>query len=169
MHYNRLWRTGSLELKQPRKLLQHSGGYLVERIPGHPIVSHGAYAYQHRRVFYDAHGEGPFSCHVCGATVDWAGMHIDHLDDDPANNALGNLAPACPTCNQRRGQAKMSLTRKAQGKLLTAFGRTMCVADWAREVGIASGSINTRLRNGWGLERALSEPRGRHGPSSKRA
>jgi hypothetical protein len=57
-------------------------------------------------------------------------------------------------------------TRNRGGKratrLYTFEGKTMCIADWAKEVGITSQSMQKRLNKGWPLERAftLAKPLG---------
>ncbi len=43
---------------------------------------------------------------------------------------------------------------------LTYNGRTLCIADWARETGIAIVAIRGRLRRGWSVEEALGTPSG---------
>ncbi len=163
-HYYRLRRRGSLELKAPKPVLEHSGGYLLDRFPNHPLAAGGKYVYQHRAVFYAAHGNGPFVCHVCNASVGWATMHIDHLDDNPKNNALSNLAPACPTCNTKRAAPQMRAAMKARRVNLTAFGRERSLSDWAADLGITKVSLLWRLQHGWTPERAVTEPRGKTGP-----
>lgn len=40
--------------------------------------------------------------------------------------------------------------------MLTAFGRTQPLADWADQLGVDFRVIHTRLRKGWTVERALS-------------
>jgi hypothetical protein len=51
-------------------------------------------------------------------------------------------------------------TRNRGGKratrLYTFNGKTMCIADWAKEVGISSQSMQKRLNKGWDLSRALT-------------
>ena len=51
-------------------------------------------------------------------------------------------------------------TRNRGGKratrLYTFNGKTMCIADWAREVGISPQSMQKRLNKGWDLDRALT-------------
>lgn len=160
-HYNRMWRKGSTEDRPHKETLEHVGGYILDRCPGHPLATSGAprYVYQHRRVFFDAKGGGPFACHVCGGVVTWADMHVDHLDDDPANNEIGNLAPACPTCNQLRGREKMRATRRSQGRLYTINGETLCLTEWAERLGINRSAIRGRIKAGWPIERALTERR----------
>ena len=54
-------------------------------------------------------------------------------------------------------------TRNRGGKratrLYTFGGKTMCIADWAKEVGISPQSMQKRLNNGWPLEKAFSKER----------
>jgi hypothetical protein len=46
----------------------------------------------------------------------------------------------------------------------TQNGKTMCLADWAREVGISASLLNVRIRNmGWSIEKALSTPARHYG------
>lgn len=53
-------------------------------------------------------------------------------------------------------------TRNRGGKratrLYTFNDKTMCIADWAKEVGISPQSMQKRLNKGWDLDRALTPP-----------
>lgn len=42
-------------------------------------------------------------------------------------------------------------------RLYTYNGKTMCIKDWAAEVGISPASMQKRLNNGWPLEKAFSK------------
>lgn len=42
-------------------------------------------------------------------------------------------------------------------RLYTYDGKTMCIKDWAQEVGISPASMQKRLNNGWPLEKAFSK------------
>jgi hypothetical protein len=127
-------------------------------------MSRGYRGYEHRQVYYDLHGEGPFSCHWCGAVVAWGDMHVDHLDDDKTNNEAKNLAASCATCNQQRGSWKMKRwARENRSSLVTWDGETLPVGDWADRFGIHPNSMKRRLRL-WPIERAMTEPRGKFGP-----
>ena len=161
MHYGRMRRTGTLNRAQPAERIEHTHGYQLVVAPDHPLCAEGRIrVYEHRKVFYDGHGDGPFNCHVCGTEVSWQGMHVDHLDDDPSNNALNNLAPACPTCNQWRGKEKMVRRQPSQGTRIEAFGKTMCLSEWASQSGLPRTTLARRLRDGWAAERALLAPSG---------
>lgn len=43
-------------------------------------------------------------------------------------------------------------------KLLTHNGKTQCMSEWCRELGLSDSGIHVRLANGWTLDRALSTP-----------
>lgn len=62
-----------------------------------------------------------------------------------------------------RWATRKEQTRNRGGKratrLYTFEGRTMCIADWAKEVGISSQSMQKRLNSGWPLEKAFSKER----------
>lgn len=77
------------------------GGYLRLWAPGHPLAGRGGMVYAHRAAAFDAWGPGPQRCRWCGAEARWedGSLTVHHLDFDPGNNAPGNLAPACATCN----------------------------------------------------------------------
>lgn len=167
MHYCRLRRTGSLDLPKGDPFYRTPAGYLMVACPGHPMAQKGGRAFHHRIVYYDAHGAGPFDCHWCGKVVTWDTLHIDHVNAVRDDNRLENLVASCPRCNQARGHDKMRATQRSQGRLLTYDGLTMCVAEWAREIGISSQALNRRLKVGWPLERALTQGRGPTGPKTK--
>lgn len=61
--------------------------------------------------------------------------------------------------NVRWETAKEQYVNRQSNRFLTAFGKTLTVAQWAEESGIPRSSIEKRLdQMGWPLERALSVP-----------
>ena len=166
-HYMRQRRNGSTAKKGHAKAgkLTHSGGnYYLIYAPNHELRRASPRIYEHRFIYYEAHGEGPFRCYHCGADQTWDTMHIDHLDDNPRNNSIDNLACSCPKCNLIRGAHKMK--KKAQersGWMVEFNGERMHVSDWAKRLGISRNAMKTRLAK-WPVERALTEPRGPTGP-----
>lgn len=69
-------------------------------------------------------------------------------------NQRGNYEPG----NVRWATSKQQGRNKTDNRLLTAFGRTQCVAEWAEEIGVSSNLIKDRIdKLGWSIERALSE------------
>lgn len=169
IHYNRVWRKGSPDdiVAQPERL--HSDGYVIEYRPRHRLAAMGSpnEVYQHRRVYYDAHGEGPFSCHWCSSDLTWETMDVDHLDDVKNHNDPDNLVASCPGCNRRRAGDRATVGKRRTGHLVTALGQTRCLAEWARDIGISASALGARLGSGWTPERAVSEPRGVCGPRAK--
>ncbi len=166
MHYMRVRRNGSFDRMPATPVLEHTGGYRLVYALGHPLATSGHnHVYEHRVVFHSLHGAGPFNCHHCGIVVRWSDMHVDHLNDRRDDNAPANLVASCPTCNQHRGQHKAIATRRERHARWIEFGgERLTISDWARRLGIASTSLSARIKAGWPIDRALTEPRGKFGP-----
>lgn len=165
VHYYRLRRTGTVK-KREINPIETSHGYRIVYVPGH-ARAHDNRAYEHRVVYTNEHGEGPFSCHWCGDRVTWQYMHVDHLDANKLNNASSNLVASCPLCNMARGTPKLRATCLAKWGI-TFQGQTKTRKEWASALGISSVSLSYRLASGWTLERALTQARGKTGPRSSR-
>ena len=89
-----------------------------------------------------------------------ANMELDRIDND------GNY------CKENcRWATRKEQTRNRGGARATRLyefnGKTMCIADWAKEIGITPQSLQKRLNKGWPLELALS-PEKRDKDLSKR-
>lgn len=74
---------------------------------------------------------------------------IDRIDND------GDYEPG----NVRWATSVTQNRNKSDNVELSFQGRTMCLAAWADALGITKQALSGRLRKGWPLERALSEPR----------
>lgn len=72
---------------------------------------------------------------------------------DRINNA-GNYEPG----NVRWATEAEQHRNRSDNIMVTHSGKTQCVTDWARELGITRKALEQRLRT-WPLERALTEPR----------
>lgn len=159
MHYGRLRRNGNLDGRKPRKdKYQHSHGYLVKAVDDHPLETPGShgYVYEHRVVFYQTFGAGPFECHHCGGRVTWDDMHVDHLNDEKDDNRPENLVASCARCNQKRGFHKvMAAARTRYG--IEHSGVKLLPTEWAARIGLSVSTLRNRLRAGWPIERALTE------------
>ncbi|HEJ0068213.1 TPA: HNH endonuclease [Citrobacter koseri] len=167
----RVRRHGSTDKKSTKKegKLEHSGGYLLVYAPDHPLAGSSSRVYEHRKVYYDAHGAGPFNCHWCGKVVSWRDLHIDHLDDSKTNNKPSNLVASCPVCNQKRGRARMTKTmRENSHRRYTVHGKSMCLNEWANYLGLSRASLEYRLNAGWDINRVFSPRTGNSGPPSSR-
>lgn len=46
---------------------------------------------------------------------------------------------------------------RSDTQLLTHNGRTLCLRDWAAHLGMAEGTLRSRVLRGWPVERALTQ------------
>lgn len=115
--YQRLRHRGQLELTPYRPYQGRNGngsifgrGYRQKYIAGHPLSPKKGSLSEHRRVLYDAIGEGPHPCHWCGLLLYWKPgsgqpkLTVDHLNDDRLDNRPANLVPACNSCQVLRSR-----------------------------------------------------------------
>lgn len=77
------------------------------------------------------------------------GLQIDREDND------GDYSPD----NCRWVTNRQNSRNRGNLRLLTFKGMTMCLAEWAEEVGISRGCLSLRInRRGWTVEEALTTP-----------
>lgn len=76
------------------------------------------------------------------------GLAVERIDNDgPYSPENCRWATQIEQCNNTR-----------RNVWLTYAERTQTVAQWSRETGIGSPTIRWRLKQGWSIERALTEP-----------
>ncbi len=73
---------------------------------------------------------------------------IDRIDNN-GNYCKSNCRWATDTEQQRNTRRNHSVTYN---------GKTQCIAAWAEEYGINDGTLRSRLRLGWSIEKALTTP-----------
>lgn len=120
-HGERLKKYGSLERPETPSRRTNNLGYILVKAPGHVLVGHQGWVFEHRIVLHETIGPGVHACHWCGRSVSWDysyprdldALVVDHLDEDRQNNEPDNLVPSCSPCNV----ARSSLHAKSQRKV----------------------------------------------------
>ena len=54
--------------------------------------------------------------------------------------------------------AELQMKNQTKTRLITWRFKTMCMADWAKELGIHGDTLKNRLYSGWSIERAFTTP-----------
>lgn len=146
------------------------------RAPGHPVAPPSGITYAARIVLYNRIGPGSHPCHWCGRAVTWRpggglkadALIVDHLDFDPANDDVENLAPSCNICNRHRlrngGRAPI---KDGELFLLNSYGdRTRAIEKTCERCGEPFIARVSQIKIGRG--RFCSRSCARSSPRSKR-
>lgn len=173
MHYFRRMRNGHFGLKQSKYqrlgYSEHSNGYRILRIPDHPLAHARGDVYEHRAVVFDKYGWDLPPCEMCGAESDLSTRktHIDHIDENRANNDPSNLRILCNPCNVSRTEK----VHHSYGHCMavTVNGVTKTPAEWARETGVKvhAATIRQRIKAGYTHYDALYAPKITHNGNAR--
>jgi hypothetical protein len=138
----------------------------------HDIKEYGVWAAMLRRCrnpnTKDYPNYGGRGIRVCERWSKFANFYADLGPRPSRNHSIerrendGNYEPGNCYWATRAEQAN----NKRNNRLITAHGKTQTLAQWASELRMTPYAITFRLRSGWNVERALSEPAAER-PNSK--
>lgn len=60
--------------------------------------------------------------------------------------------------NCRWASYAVQVRNSSAATMVTINGKTQCLADWRKEIGLSSSAYGTRIQRGWSVERALTTP-----------
>lgn len=86
------------------------------------------------------------------------GLTLDRIDND-SDYYLKNCHWATYTEQNRN---------RRNSYVIEFNGKARCLAEWAERIGMAYGTLRTRLDDGWTVERALTTPTQKNGKRSRR-
>lgn len=97
---------------------------------------------------------------VCDRWLDFSSFIAD-MGPRPSSKysleRINNDGSYCKS-NCRWATRKEQMRNKRTNRVLTYAGKTMCLAAWSDETGINQDALWMRLKLGWPVERALTEP-----------
>ena len=165
-HYHRQRRNGTTDIvrKAGRARFEDDRGYQHIHAPAHPLCNKGQiYVPEHRIVLYEAIGPDPMCCELCGKQLTWATCDVDHIDENPRNNARENLRPTCRQCNISRNMPPAH-QRMRNSIAITFNGETKTPHEWGKDprVTLSGGQIRHRKKAGMSDEDALFAPKRTH-------
>lgn len=149
MHYFRNMRNGRFDILEKTKKYRavNPAGYQKILEPDFWLADVNGYVYEHRYVFYNEVNSSPESCSICGKSITWETLHIDHIDRDVTNNNKENLRALCRGCNTSRDRTCESYN---PSNLFTVNGVTKTAGGWEKTdgVNVTGATIKRRKRLG---------------------
>lgn len=150
MHYFRMMRTGRYEKKGRSFRTHNAKGYQMLYLPEHSLAMKNGYAYEHRVVMHQLHGDNPMSCERCGKSVNWVTVHVDHINENISDNSPENLRFLCNGCNVMRTRSRQVEHQRNGRVAITCNGLTLTATEWSRMPGVAvsHSTITRRIKSG---------------------
>lgn len=166
MHYFRYMRNGTYDIKIKERKYRYTNpaGYQYLWEPDHPMARSTGTVSEHRFVVYNRYGENLPDCELCGAPTDWKTCHVDHIDEDVANNHQDNLRPVCRPCNTMRSRIKNPEHIHKNHTAVTHNGETKTAEEWSRcdGVEVSGATIRKRIKDGMSSSDAIFSSRKTH-------
>jgi hypothetical protein len=112
---------------------------------------------QNRRDFKSYGANGVTVCEK------WRASFIEFFNDmghRPDGMSLDRINPekGYSPDNCRWATTRQQARNRRVNRMLTHDGKTMCLQEWAEEVGINNITLQSRLAKNWTVERALTQP-----------
>jgi 5-methylcytosine-specific restriction endonuclease McrA len=169
-HYFRQYRNGTINLTRKAakpRITMPGRGYQLVHDPKHPLAHKNGYVFEHRKIVFDLIGFSLCKCEICGAPESWETVHIDHIDNNPKNNAPENLRPLCRACNTRRDYPEAHTSKANHAVCIGQV--TLTAAEWGRLTGgfLSGSAIARRISSGMSHEAALMTEKSTHGKGQK--
>lgn len=105
---------------------------------------------------------------VCASWHDFKNFFADMGDRPPGMTIerIDNDGPYSKS-NCRWADLKEQANNRSNSRLIEHNGETLTLAQWAERLGMAWETLDNRLRDGWSVARALTEPLNAYFPSKK--
>lgn len=119
------------------------------------------------RVYKSVHGDAPWDCEDCGISITVLGRkrgegQVHHIDENPKNNAIENLALLCRSCHALRHQFARAYSHSAETrqKVSVAMKGHQVSQPTRNKIGAAhrgrkySDEHRAAMRAGWARRKA---------------
>lgn len=142
------------------------GCYRVTTADGRRCPTARSWKSMHARC-YDKHNNRYQSHGARGIYVvpEWHGkegyrVFVCQMGERPVNSTLNRKDNDGPYCKDNCEWASdiTQANNRRNNRLLHFNGRDQTVAEWSRETGFSQGTIWARLKQGWTIAKALTEP-----------
>ena len=161
-HYSCERRNGTTEILNRKKKDKcfDDRGYVMLYKPNHPIATKKGLIREHRYIAYEKYKNKEIRCEICLKSLNWGNLHVDHIDEDKANNNASNLRILCRACNVMRTSVRKHKYMHKSYHAITCNGVTKTAAEWARTLGVSvcSNTIIRRIKDGWDVADAIWTP-----------
>ena len=103
------------------------------------------------------HRYGARGIRVCDRWICFR-LFFEDMGDRPKGKTLNRIYNDGNYCHENCewASAKEQAQNRHNNRLITFNGKTLCITEWAREIGITREALRNRLNRGWSEEDALT-------------